>query len=77
MLKKIKRIVARNYLLDYTYFIREFKIRTNAIYFQIVAVISQEYKILALHSIKLPDPQMRCTVTEKELLIIVENLKQF
>ena len=39
--------------------------------------ISQRRKPITLYSIKLTDTQKTCTVTEKELLRIVETLKQF
>ena len=62
-------------LLDYPYFNEEFKIHTNAIDFQLGAVINQNGKLITFYSIKLTDAQKIYTVTEKGLLSIVETLK--
>ena len=72
---EIKRIVARDTLLTYTYFNETFKIHTNAISFQSGVVISHKDKTIVFCSKKLTGTQQRYTVTEKELLIIVETLK--
>ena len=68
---EIKRIVACNTLLTYPDFNETFKIHTDAIAFQLGAVISQKYKPIAFHSRKLTDAQQRNTLTEKEILSIV------
>ena len=77
MFKEIKRTVARNILLAYTYFNKQFEIYTNASDLQIGPVISQEVKPIALYSIKLTGPQNNYTLTEKKLLSIVKTLKSF
>ena len=72
---KTKRIVARDTLLTYPDFNETFKINTDARAFQSGAVISQRGKTIALYSRKLTDAQKWHTVIEKELLSIVETLK--
>ena len=74
---EIKRIVAHNTLLTYSYFNETLKIHTDASAFQLKAVISQKVKPIAFYSAKLTDVQQRYTETEKELLSIVETLKLF
>ena len=54
---KIKWIVSRDTLLPFAGYNEEFKIHTNAINFQLVAVISQKGKPIAFYSIKLTDYQ--------------------
>ena len=44
---------------------------------QLGALIIQERKPIALYSLKLKDPQMKYTLTENELLSIVETLTDF
>ena len=60
--KEIKRIVARNVLLDYPNFNKGFKIHTDANRLLLGAVISQDFKSISFYSIKTTDPQMRYTV---------------
>ena len=74
---KIKRIVARDTLLTYTDFNESFKSHINDSAFQLRAVISQKGKPIAFYSRKLTDPQQWNTLTEKELIRIVENIKEF
>ena len=50
---KIKQIMAYDTLLTYTYFNEIFKIRINAIAFQLGAVIIQKVKSIAFYSRKL------------------------
>ena len=56
-------------------FNNEIKIHTNAIDFELGAVISHKGKPIAFYSIKITDAQKRYTVTEKYLSSIVETLK--
>ena len=72
--EKIKRIVDRNNLLDYLDFNEGYKIHTNAINYQLGAVITQKVKSTAFYSGKLTDTYKRYTVIEKELLRKVEAL---
>ena len=69
--------MASDTLLTYPYFNENFKIHTNARAFQLVGVISQKGKPIAFYGGKLTDAQQRYTVTERELLSIVETLKEF
>ena len=73
----INRIVEGDSLLTYPDFNETFKIHTGAILFQLVAGVSQKGKPIAFYSRKLTDPQHRYTVTERELLRIIENMKEF
>ena len=73
---EIKRIVAWDTLLTYPYFNETFKIHTNASEFRLGAFISLKGKPIAFYSIKLTDSQQRYKVTYKELLSIVETLKE-
>ena len=49
----------------------------DASHTQLGAVISQDRKPIAFYSRKLSDAQTRYTTTERELLAIVETLKEF
>ena len=73
----IKRVVAKETLLAYPDFSKTFEIHTDASDYQLGAVISQEGKPIAFFSRKLTQAQRNMTVTEKELLAIVETLKEF
>jgi hypothetical protein len=61
---KIKAIVCRKVLLLYPDF-------------QLGAVISQDNRPIAFYSRKLQPAQVRYTTTERELLLIIETLKEF
>ena len=50
---------------------------TSASKYQLFAVVQQDGKSLAYFSRELTKTQMRCTTEEKELLSIVETLKEF
>ena len=73
----IKRIIGREVLLAYPDFNAPFDIHTDASKTQLGAVISQSGKPIAFFSRKLNDAQLNYTTTEKELLSIVETLKEF
>ena len=73
----MKRIMARETLLAYPDFNKEFHIYTDASNIQLGAVIVQEGRPVAFFSRKLTPAQTRYTVTERELLSIVEVLKEF
>jgi hypothetical protein len=73
----MKCIISRETLLAYPNFNKPFIIHTNASHTQLGAVISQDNKPIAFYSRKLNPAQTRYTVTERELLSIVETLKEF
>ena len=69
--------MARDTLLTYPDFNETFKIHTDDSGLQLGAVISQKGRPIAFYSIKITDAQQRYIVTERELLSIVETLKEF
>jgi predicted aspartyl protease len=73
----MKRIIAKEVLLSYPDFSKPFVIHTDASNTQLGAVISQENRPIAFYSRKLNLAQTRYTTTERELLAIVETLKEF
>ena len=54
-----------------------FTVHTNAYDKQLGAVISQNNKPIAIFSRRLSNPQLNYTTSEKELLVILECLKNF
>jgi len=70
-------MVARETLLIYPDWNKLFDIHTDASDQQLGAVISQNGKPIAFFSRRLSKAQRNYTTTEKELLSIVECLKQF
>ena len=70
-------IVACDIVLNNPDFNETFKIHTDASVFKLGAVIIQKGKPIAFHSRKLTDSQKRYTVTDIELPIIVETMKEF
>ena len=75
--ESIKCIVAREVLLAYPAFDKPFEIYTDASKAQLGAVITQDDKPIAFYSRKLNSAQLNYTTTERELLAIVETLKEF
>jgi hypothetical protein len=75
--KMAKRVIARETMLQYPDFSKPFVIHTDASHYQLGAVISQDGKPIAFYSRKLNDAQTRYTTTERELLSIVETLKEY
>jgi hypothetical protein len=73
----MKKIISREVLLAYPDFNDEFVIHMDASHTQLGAVISQTWKPIAFYSRKLKPEQTRYTTTERELLSIVETLKEF
>jgi hypothetical protein len=69
--------VSQETLLAFPDFEKEFHVYTDASNKQLGSVIMQEGKPLAFFSIKLNSAQTRYTTGEKELLSIVETLKEF
>ena len=75
--KKIKKTMARDTLLIFPDFNQKFDIHTDASKIQLGAIISQNGKPIAFYSRKLNPAQTRYSTTERELLSIVETLKEF
>ena len=75
--REIKKIIARETLLAFPDFNKSFEIHTDASKLQLGGIISQEGKPIAFYSRKLNPAQTRYTTTERELLSIVETLKEF
>jgi hypothetical protein len=73
----IKKVVAKETLLVYPNFNETFDIHTDASDRQLGAVISQAGLPIAFYSRKLNNAQKNYTTTERELLAIVETLKEF
>ena len=72
----IKKVVAKETLLTYPDFNLPFELHTNASDNQLGAVISQKGMHIDLYSRKLNRAQTNYTTTERELLAIVETLKE-
>jgi hypothetical protein len=72
-----KRVIAREAVLAYPDFSKHFTIHTDASHYQLGGVISQDGKPIAFYSRNLNDAQPRYTTTERELLSIVETLKEY
>ena len=75
--KELKRMVSSDALLNYPDCKILFIVHNDASDKQVGAVISQNDKSITFLSIRLSKPQRNYTMTEKELLSIVECLKQF
>ena len=72
-----KKVIARDVLLAYPDYSKPFEIYTDASSRQLGAVIVQDNRPKAFFSRKLSETQRKYTVTELELLSIVECLKEF
>ena len=75
--QKMKAIIAKETLLAYPDFNKQFEIHTDASHTQLGAVVSQDNRPIAFYSRKLNPAQTRYTTNEQELLSIVETLKEF
>ena len=73
----MKRTIAKDTLLAFPNFSKPFTIHTDASKVQLGAVISQDGKPIAFYSRKLNPAQTRYKTTERELVSIVETLKEF
>ena len=73
----IKRIASTHVLLAFPNFNKPFEIYTDASKSQLGAAITQNGKPIAYYSRKLNSAQLNYTTTERELLAIVETLKEF
>ena len=74
---KMKQIIARKVMLSFPQFDKPFHIHTDASDQQLGAVISQEGIPIAFYSRKLNPAQKRYDTIEKELLSVVETLKEY
>ena len=70
-------MIGREVLFGYPDFNAPFEIYTDASKFQLGAVISQKGKPIDFYSRKMNSAQHNYTTTEKELLSVVETLKEF
>ena len=68
-------LIAKETILVYPYFSKKFTIHTDAPDVQLGTVIMQEGIALALYYQKSPKAQINYTMTDKELLSIVETIK--
>ena len=75
--EEAKKILSKEAILAFPDFEKEFVIYTDASKLQLGGVITQNNRPLAFYSRKLNDAQTRYTTTERELLSIVETLKEF
>jgi hypothetical protein len=73
----IKAAIAKETVLAYPDFSKPFEIYTDASSTQLGAVIIQDNRPIAFFSRKLSKTQQKYSVTEIELLAIVETLKEF
>jgi hypothetical protein len=74
---QMKAIMAKETLVTFPNFTKEFEIHTDASKLQLGACISQGGKPVAFYSRKLQPAQTRYTTTKRKLLLIVETLKEF
>ena len=73
----MKATIVQDVVLAYPDYSKPFDIYTDASATQLGAVITQNNRPLAFFSRKLSDTQKKYSVTEIELLAIVETLKEF
>jgi hypothetical protein len=73
----IKDLISKETLLSYPQFDKPFEIHTDASDKQLGSVIMQEGKPIAFYTRKLNAAQRNYNTTERELLAIVETLKEF
>jgi hypothetical protein len=73
----VKAAIAKETVLAYLDFLKSFEIYTDASATQLGAMIAQDNRPIVLFSRKLTKMQQKYSVTEIELLAIVETLKEF
>jgi hypothetical protein len=73
----VKATIAKDVVLAYPDYSKVFKIYTDTSIKQLGAVITQDNRPFAFLSRKLSDMQCKYSVTEIELLAIVETLEEF
>jgi len=74
---ELKRIISKEVLLTFPDYTKPFQLYTDASDLQLGAVLMQGDKTLAFFSKKLNQTQMRYSTGEKEMLSVVEALKEF
>ncbi len=72
-----KAVIAKETVLAYPDFLKPFEIYTDTSSKQLGAMITQDNRPIAFFSRKLSETQQKYSVTESELLSIVETLKDF
>jgi hypothetical protein len=73
----VKAAIAKETVLAYSNFLKPFEIYTDASSTQLGAMITQDNRPIAFFSRKLSKTQKKYSVTEIELLVMVETLKEF
>jgi hypothetical protein len=73
----IKAAIAKETVLAYLDFLKPFEIYTDASSMQLGAVLTQDNRPIAFFSRKLSKTQQKYSITEIELLAVVETLKEF
>ena len=73
----VKATIACNVTLAYPDYSQGFEIYTDSSKLQLGVIITQQNRPLAFFSRKLSPAQQKYSVTEQELLAIVETLKEF
>ncbi len=77
MFDNVKAAIAKETVLAYLDFLKPFEIYTDTSATQLGVVIAQDNRPIAFFSRKLSKMQQKYSVTEIELLAIVETLKEF
>ena len=72
-----KNLIARDIVLAYPDFSKNFVIYTDASKRQLGAVVTQDNRPIAFFGRKLSGPQHKYSIIELELLSIVETLEEF
>ncbi len=73
----LKNAITKEVMLTFPDYSKPFHLFTDACDYQLGAVLTQEHKPIAFFSRKLNDAQKKYGVGEKEMLSIVETLKEF
>jgi hypothetical protein len=73
----VKAVITKETVLAYPDFLKPFEIYTDATLMHLGALITQDNRPIAFLSRKLSKTQQKYSVTEIELLAIVETLKEF
>jgi hypothetical protein len=73
----VNTTITKDFTLAYPDYTQSFEVYTDSSKLQLGAVITQANRPLAFFSRKLSPAQQKYSVTEQELLVIVETLKEF